>query len=230
MHYVRTQPSNVYVVEFSGHTEIGDTDLRYCVGYLSDECELLPTDNMLEQIHAQARAQAHPFHPPRIYFADEGETEEHKTFNECFWECILGAPVAPVAGVGAGAVASGLIPKKLVGASSNVLGQSSKFTSVPSIVARYYPHIDQHLIKRTGNLLTGKAPVVELKKWPPKVYVRMQTSGSPLRFIGRWIPAFGWGLLAADLVILDRCIANCRGEKTFLRNVWDEFFGIKPAY
>jgi len=227
MSYIRTKPSNGYVVEFCGHTETSNTDLRHCVPYLSDECELMPND-----ISVYTQAQAHPFYPPKIYFADEGETEERKTFNECFWKCLLGAPVAPTAGIGAGAVASGLIPKKLIKKSSKLLGGgASNFTSAPSIIAHRFPGLDSQITRMTGNLFTGRAPVViNGSIWPPKVYVRMKNTETPLRFIGRWIPAFGWGLLAADLVILDRCIANCRGEKSFLRAVWDEFLGIKPAY
>jgi len=167
---------------------------------------------------------------PKIY-TDNQEIitgQSSKMLGECFWECLLGHPVKTVAGVGAGAVLSGSIPKSAIKKSSNVLGQSSKFTSVSSIVVHYFPRLDNRITKATGNLLTGKAPVVEVFRLPPRVYI--SNSRTTLRFIGRWIPVIGWGLLAADLAILDQCIAKCRGSKSLLRTVWDEFFGIKPAY
>jgi len=36
MSYIRTKPSNGYVVEFCGHTETSNTDLRHCVPYLNE--------------------------------------------------------------------------------------------------------------------------------------------------------------------------------------------------
>jgi len=218
MDYIRVKPSNVYVVEFSGYREISDDSFMSCLPGLSNECEILSEDNPFDEM--AIRFKKPWIYRPRIYVAEEQEGEERKTFNECFW-----------AAVGSGAVASGLVPKKLVGVSSKVLGgNASNFASVPSIVAHYFPGIDDWLTKATRKSLTGKAPVISLRKWPPNVYVRMARTDTTLRFIGRWIPAIGWGLLAADLVVLDQCIANCRGDKSFLRTVWDEVFGIKPVY
>jgi len=225
MAYIRTKPSNVFIMEFSGYPTITDIDLQQCVRRfnlapdLSNKCEILPYPTMEEFIH-----------PPRIYAANQEivNGEAGKTMGECFWECVLGHPVKTVAEVGGGAILSGSIPKAVIKKSSRSLGRPSKFTSIPSIVAHYFPKLDDKLTKATGGLLTGRAPVVDLQRWPPRVYIT--TTKTPLRFIGRWIPAIGWGLLASDLAILDQCIAECRGSKSLLRTVWDEFFGIKPAY
>jgi len=231
MTYIRIKPSNVFIMEFSGYTEITDMDLQQCVRQSLLGCDLLPYYDECEILRYPDMDFAF-VNPPKIYAANQEVVngEAGKTMGECFWECVLGHPVKTVAEVGAGAVLSGSIPKAAIKKSSNILGQSSKFTSVPSIVAHYFPGLDDRITKATGSLLTGKAPVLKARKWPPKVYIKITKTGEPLRFIGRWIPAIGWGLLAADLAILDQCIAKCRGEKSLLGTIWDEFFGIKPAY
>jgi len=224
--YIRTQPSRVFVLEFDGSQGISDTTLRRCVPELSDRCEIVPEPVSITDFIYQ----------PRI-FSDDKEIVNGapvRTVKDCFWHCVLGSPVSTVAEVGAGAIATGSIPKKWVGISSKILSggtdrKVSRFTSIPSIIAHKFPSLDSRIRRVTGSVLTGKAPVIDIIRWPPKVYI--SNARTPLRFIGRWIPGIGWGLLAADVFILDQCIAQCRGQKSLLRTVLEEVLPLpKPAY
>jgi hypothetical protein len=133
----------------------------------------------------------------------------------------MGGTPGAVAGTGAAAVASGSIPKKLVGLPRY---GGSPFTSIGSIIVHKNPKLAKIPIpKWTPN----KAPIINPTKIPP---VRMvPASGGLIRFAGRWIPGIGWGLLAADLIILDQCIANCRDEPSLLMQILQETILPKPA-
>jgi hypothetical protein len=133
----------------------------------------------------------------------------------------MGGTPGAVAGTGAAAVASGSIPKKLVGL---LRYGGSPFTSIGSIIVHKNPKLAKIPIpKWTPN----RAPIINPTKIPP---VRMvPASGGLIRFAGRWIPGIGWGLLAADLIILDQCTANCRDEPSLLMQILQETILPKPA-
>lgn len=147
---------------------------------------------------------------------------EQKTIKECFYECLLGEEPGAIGAAGVGAIASGSIPKQWVGV-RRVPG-TSRFTSIGSIIVHRNPKLRSIPVPR---IIPNRAPVFRLGIPPVKM---APTGGGAIRFIGRWIPGIGWGLLAADLIILDQCIARCRNEPSFLMQFLRETVLPKPAY
>lgn len=213
--YVKAKPIDVYAVEFTGYGEITPSDVKACIPGLSDQCETIK----------DPKEAPTPIHPPAVFEGTSVTLPDGSTHvtADCLWKCLFGDETVEAVGAGgAGAVASGSVPKKLIGV--RVLPGSSKFTSVPSIIAHKYPHLDVKLPKWMPN----KAPMLQLNRFPPGI--KIVGTKSALRFLGRWIPGIGWGLLAADLVILDQCVANCRNSKSVLKAVWDDLiWPIKEA-
>ncbi|PYE85144.1 hypothetical protein [Phyllobacterium leguminum] len=213
--YIKTTPSDVYAFTFIGYNEITAEDVKACVPGLSDACETLsiPPEPPV------------PIHAPAVLEGTMVHTENGtgKAVPECLWECLTGDTATQATGAaGVGGILEGSLPKRWFGV--KVLPPASEFMSVSSIIAHKWPQLDGKLPKWMPN----KAPIIRYGKFPPTIKMRPTTS--TLRFIGRWIPGIGWGLLAADLIILDQCVANCRGSKSLLRQIWEETLGSKEAF
>jgi hypothetical protein len=99
------------------------------------------------------------------------------------------------------------------------LGGASRFTTPGSIIAHRFPSVGAW---RVPTWLPNATPGT----------LRMTATKGLLRFIGRWIPGIGWALLAADLLIIDQCMAQCTNKPSLLRVFCEELtpFCIKPAY
>lgn len=142
--------------------------------------------------------------------------------GDCLWQCLTGSPVPALTATGVAGVAEGAIPKAWVGLPRGMSG-ASRFTSVGSILAHHYPNIFGH---QTPAILGRRAPVFG------RGGIRMLPTENLWRWIGRWIPGIGWGLLAADLIVIDQCVANCTGRRSMLRALCEELtpFCARPAW
>jgi hypothetical protein len=98
---------------------------------------------------------------------------------------------------------------------------ATRFTSVGSILANRYSNA-----WRSPAIFGRRAPVFARGR------IRMTPTQNVYRWIGRWIPGIGWGLLAADLVVIDQCVANCSGQRSVLRAICEELtpFCAKRAW
>jgi hypothetical protein len=211
--YIISSPSNVYLATFSGPGQLLQQDVS----------EAIPSRNNSFSEISEPSGPVHTIHDPvsvegGLIYSDKGIK---KTIKECFWEC-MGGTTGAVAGTGAAAIASGSIPKRLVGIPRY---GGSPFTSIPSIIVHKNPKLAKIPIPKW---IPNKAPIINPTRMPPVRMVR--TGGGLIRFVGRWIPGIGWGLLAADLIILDQCIANCRDEPSLLMQILQETILPKPAY
>lgn len=141
---------------------------------------------------------------------------------DCFWTCLTGMPSKMFGITGAGAVATGYIPKSWVGLPRGI-GSASRFTTPGSIIAYRYPSLGAIKVPSfLPNLAPSRMPFG----------TKMVRTTSLLRFIGRWVPGIGWALLASDLIIIDQCVANCFNNRSMLRAFCEELtpFCVKPAY
>ncbi|CAI3953479.1 unnamed protein product [Commensalibacter communis] len=135
---------------------------------------------------------------------------------------------------GAGAVDS-MIPKslvrdtaksakagKFVPIAKGALGSYSRITSIPSIIQMRSQEkgsiwnnklINNKFMQGDKQKLTRR-PVISPKRiftekrLIDKVSREAGTRGL-LRFAGRWIPWFGWGLLALDVAMISKCSYDC---------------------
>jgi hypothetical protein len=212
--YLITSPSKVCLASFGGDGQLLQEDVTRAIP---------PPGGSYSEID-EPKGIVHAVHDPvsvegGLVYSYDGVK---KTVKECFWECMGGAP-GVVAGAGGAAIASGSIPKRLVGLPH--YPGSSPFTSVGSIVVHKNPKLAKIPIPKW---IPNKAPIINPTRMPPVRMVR--TAGGLIRFVDRWIPGIGWGLLAADLIILDQCIAKCRDEPSFLMQLLQETILPKPAY
>ena len=213
--YLSTQPSPILLASFPNVGSLTQ-------GQVTSAVPSLKTDvGVVKQAPQQVLEVLDP-----ISFDDyriEETTDKNRSIPGCFWAC-LGGPVATTAAAGGAAIASGTIPKKWIGVPR--IGDQSRWTSLPSIIVHKNPKLANVPIPKW---FPNKAPIFGLKI-PPFKIVKTTTKGDLIRFVGRWIPGIGWGLLAADLALLDRCIAKCRNRPSFLMQFLQETIFPKPAY
>ncbi|MEM5584492.1 hypothetical protein WNZ15_18655 [Roseibium sp. AS2] len=211
MTLIETRPTAVMFGEFYERESITISDVNEAAPPLPENYCVVDTAE-----HEQ-KLQSLIYRPIALPFQEDEE-------KNCLWMCLTGGVVPEIAVTGIGAISSGSVPKSWVGLPRGAGPTASRFTSVTSIIAHKVPSLGKVPVPKS---IPNKAPVFG----GPKI-VKMSSTKSLLRFVGRWIPGIGWGLLAADLVILDQCIANCSGERSFLRAACEELtpFCIKSAY
>ncbi len=197
--------------EFYDKESITVADVNEAAPPMPDDYRIVSTSE-----HEQS-LQSHIHRPLALPLQDSEE-------KNCLWKCLTSGAVPEIALTSIAAIGSGSIPKSWVGLPRGAGPSASRFTSVTSIIAHKVPSLGNVPVPKS---IPNKAPVFG----GPGI-VKMSSTKSLLRFVGRRIPGIGWGLLAMDLVVLDQCLADCSGERSFLRAVCEELtpFCIKSAH
>jgi len=183
---IKITPSPLYFGEINSPGQPTLNDLKRIEQNAIGSCKLPSKDKIL------LRSDKFPkMYEPLILPTSNDNTL--KTLGDCAWKCIkeefVGQEMIEIATLG-----SASIPK-FVGGMPHYKG-TSFFTSYLSLVE----HRDKKL-----KVTMGRMPAPTMRYMIPQ----LKHTTYVLRFFGRWIPMFGWALLAKDVLLISLCTNKC---------------------